>query len=352
MRAAATLRALAGVYRVTLLVAPRYRRPASALPPDLISLCEQVIDAGDGQRLSRRELFDIVHVFRLTAIDDAAPWLRFANARHLDLDELESTSGQRMAALSRILGHPAAAKGNDAEAEAARAKEDAALARFDRIYVSSEIDREALLARESGLAEIVTLPNTLPLPETTPFPPPAHAPFTLLFVGTLGYEPNADAIRFFCTDILPRIQAGAARPVTLRIVGAGAATAFRRLEAQAGVEVIGQVDDVMPWYRDAHLAVVPLRAGGGTRIKALEAFSLWRPVVTTPIGVEGIAVEDGTHAMIAGDPTTFATAVLRLLHDPALAERMAREAFALFSRAYSSDTAARTIARLAAAPPR
>lgn len=352
MRAAATLRALAGVYRVTLLVAPRYQSPASALPTDLTSLCEQVVDGGAGQRLSRRELFDIVHVFRLAAIPDAAPWLRFADACHLDLDELESVSGQRMAALSRMLGQLAAAQRYEAEAEDARALEDGALARFDRIYVSSDAGREALLGRASGQAKIVTLPNTLPLPETTLFPPPAYTPFTLLFVGTLGYEPNADAIRFFCTDILPRIQAGAARPVTLRIVGAGAATAFRRLEAQAGVEVIGEVDDVAPWYRDAHLAVVPLRAGGGTRIKVLEAFALRRPVVTTPIGVEGIAAEDGTHAMIANDPASFATATLRLLHDPGLAERMTREAYALFSRAYSSDAVSRTITHLAAAPPR
>lgn len=352
MRAAATLHALAGVSRLTLLVAPRYLSPPTALPPDLTAHCEQVVDGGAGQTLSRREAFDIVHLFRLAAVDAAAPWLRFAEACHLDLDELESVSGQRMAALSRILGDPAAATRYEAEAEAARAREDAALARFDRLYVSAESDREALLARDPGRTEIVTLPNTLPLPETTPFPPPANTPFTLLFVGTLGYAPNADAIRYFCTDILPRIQAGAARPVTLRIVGAGAATAFRRLEAQAGVEVIGEVDDVAPWYRDAHLAVVPLRAGGGTRIKVLEAFSRWRPVVSTPIGVEGIAVEDGAHAMIAGDPAAFATAVLRLLHDPELAERMTREAYALFSRAYSSDAAASVIARLAAAPPR
>jgi len=138
--------------------------------------------------------------------------------------------------------------------------------------------------------------------------------------------------------------------VVLRIVGGGAGAAVRQLATLPGVEVIGEAPDISPWYRDAHVAIAPLRAGGATRIKVLEAFAHMRPVVTTTIGVEGIAAEPDRHVLIADDAVTFATACLRLMDDPALAERLASDAFALFSRAYSSECLARIVATFA--PPR
>jgi glycosyltransferase involved in cell wall biosynthesis len=108
---------------------------------------------------------------------------------------------------------------------------------------------------------------------------------------------------------------------------------------------------VAPWYREAQVAAVPLRAGGGTRIKILEAFAHGRPVVSTTIGIEGIAAEPGRHALIADDAVAFAAACLRLLRDPALAEAMTREAFSLFSRGYSDQTLATAIAALAPGSP-
>lgn len=336
MRAGAVLQALARRYRVTLLLTPRYGDRFASLPPALASSLAQVVRISDGETLSEHVLFDLVHVFRLASLPDAAPWLANAARIHLDMDEIESRSEHRLAGLARSAGQLRDAEQAASAAQEARLLEDEALARFDRVYVAADGDRERLLQRDTVRAEVVTLPNTLPLPVTTPFPPPTRGNFALLFVGALGHAPNEDALLHFCTSILPRIQAGAHRAVTLRIVGGGAGPAVQRLAGQAGVELIGPVDDLTPRYRDAHLVVVPLRAGGGTRIKLLEAFAMRRAVVSTTLGVEGLAAEHQRHLLIADEPAPFATATLRLLHDRALAEQMADEAYALFAQDYAA----------------
>jgi glycosyltransferase involved in cell wall biosynthesis len=351
MRAGAVLRALARHYRVTLLVVPLYAPRRGPIPGEIVACTEQVVRLGEGAPLSPRQQFDIVHVFRLAALPYAEPWLHGARERRLDLDDVESVSRRRIAALFRSNGDEAAAGREEHAAGEARRLEHDTLRRFDRVYVCSETDRQALRARGRGRAEIAVLPNSLPLPATTPSPPPAEGPRTLLFVGTLGYYPNEDAARYFCTEILPHIQAATDRPVAVRIVGSGAGSAVRHLAALPIVQVSGNVPDVAPWYRDAHVAIAPMRAGGGTRIKVLEAFAQRRPLVATTIGMEGIAA-DGRHALIADEPEAFARACLRLLCDEGLAERIASEAFALFSDAYSDERLARTIAALATAPRR
>lgn len=346
MRAGAVLRALARLYRVTLLISPRYGRMDAPLPDTVLAACERVVRMAAGERLPARRRFDVVFLYTLAALPDAAPWLSRAAETHLDLPDLESVTNQRLVTLARETGRDDAARRAESVVRRAREQEDDALTHFDRLYVSSETDRQTLLKRDPHGASVVVLPNTLPLPVTTPASPPERGPFTLLFVGTLGYEPNEDAMQFFTAGILPRIQAGADRPLTLRIVGTGAGPAIRRLDGQAGVEVIGDVDDVAPWYRDAHLVVVPLRAGGGTRIKVLEAFTQRRPVVTTTVGIEGINAKEGRHVLIADGPATFANACLRLLNDPRFAAQMADDAFALFSRSYAEPVLADTLAVL------
>jgi glycosyltransferase involved in cell wall biosynthesis len=352
MRAGAILRALARHFQVTLLAAPLYAPYRAPVPAEIRACCARVFLENDGAALSSHDRFDVVHVFRLAALPFAASWLgdRAASLRQLDLDDVESVTRHRIAALLATNGEATAATRELAAARAARLREDDALARFDRVFVCSESDRQAVQGR--GAAEVVVFPNTLPLPETTSPPPPTGGPFCLLFVGTLGYYPNQDAMHYFCAEILPRIRSAVGRPVILRIVGTGISAEMRARASLPNVEIISNVPDVAPWYRDAHVAVVPIRAGGGTRIKILEAFAQARPVVTTSIGIEGIAAENGRHALIADDPASFAASCLRLLHDPMFAREMADEAFALLSRAYSDESLARIVATLAPAPPR
>jgi glycosyltransferase involved in cell wall biosynthesis len=123
-----------------------------------------------------------------------------------------------------------------------------------------------------------------------------------------------------------------------------------RLGGQAGVEVIGAVPDMAASYRDAHVAVVPLRAGGGSRLRVLEAFAQQRPVVSSSVGMEGIAAIDGAHAFIADDPLRFADDVQRLLRDPVLAVQMTSAAHALFQERYTEGIVAPEIAAVVGPP--
>jgi glycosyltransferase involved in cell wall biosynthesis len=273
----------------------------------------------------------------------AQPWLEQPARRprrHLDLDDLESVSRRRIAALLRANGAQAAADAEARAAEQAASLEHLALTTFDRVYVCSEADRQAL-GSQLG-TELSVLPNALP--RAAPLePPPTNGPFTFLFVGTLGYYPNEDAVLLFGHEVLPRIARAARRAVRFLIVGTGPTPAIHQLASRPGVELIGPVPDPTAAYRAAHAAVVPIRAGGGTRIKVLEAFSYRRPVVSTTLGAEGIAARDGEHLLLADAPEAFAEACLRLVDEPDLSPRLAARAQELFESTYSFEAVARRL---------
>jgi glycosyltransferase involved in cell wall biosynthesis len=133
---------------------------------------------------------------------------------------------------------------------------------------------------------------------------------------------NEDAMVFFCREVLPLIrrdEPGA----TLWIVGRSPTSRVLRLAREAGVTVTGRVDDVRPYMADAAVYVVPLRIGGGTRLKIFEAMGMGKAVVSTAVGAEGLPVDDGRHLLIADEPRTFAAAVVRLMRD--VAQRRALE---------------------------
>jgi glycosyltransferase involved in cell wall biosynthesis len=353
MRAGMVLEALATRNRVWLVVCARYQSPVRALPDRLAALCEGVAilapDDGPAQRPPTRRpfvdaRFDIVHVFRLAMLPDTEPYLGGMPwrrpRRHLDLDDVESSSGERLAALYRAAGDLGRAHRTFLAAAQSRALEARALERFDRVYVCSCLDRERLQGH--GRATICVLPNAVRLPDPPP-PPPGEPPFVFLFAGTLGYYPNEDAAFYLCREILPRLRALAPAPFRIHIVGAGARRAVLRLAQEPEVEVLGAVQDIAPCYHRAGAVVVPLRAGGGTRIKVLEAFSYERPVVSTRIGVEGIEVRDGQEVLIADTPAAFAAACARLMRDPLLATALAACAHALLLRSYTTAALMRAL---------
>ena len=147
----------------------------------------------------------------------------------------------------------------------------------------------------------------------------------LVFTGSMDWLPNQDAMAFFCRDILPRIRA--ARPgVHLTIVGRSPTPAVTKLAADAGVRVTGRVDDVRPYLAAATVSVVPLRIGGGTRLKIFEAMAMGTAVVSTRIGAEGLPIINGEHAWLADDPAEFADAVVTLLGDGSRRARLERSA--------------------------
>lgn len=354
MRAGAVLELLAAHYTVYLLIAPLYAAFDPRMPERLQALCHSVvivppIPPRPQSWFRPRPVFGstrfvVIHIFRLSMLPFAEPYLnRFWHrpARHLDMDDIESVTRSRIAELCRSNGEFSVADYEEAEALRQQPVEDEALRRFDRVYVCSEIDRRRLSGRT--VAEVLVLPNAIRIPEDLP-QRSAGGPFTFLFLGTLGYYPNQDAVRYFCTEIVPRIREHAAAPFLISIVGFGDATPLRPLIRIPEVRLIGAVPDVRPWMEQADAVVVPVRAGGGTRIKILEAFSFQRPVVSTSIGAEGIAARDEEHILIGDTPQRFAEQCLRLMGDHALGERLAANARRLAEEEYSMEALERTMA--------
>jgi glycosyltransferase involved in cell wall biosynthesis len=130
----------------------------------------------------------------------------------------------------------------------------------------------------------------------------------------MDWLPNEDAMVFFCRDVLPLIRKEEP-DVTLSIVGRAPTPAVIALGQKPGVIVTGRVDDVRPYVRDAAVYVVPLRIGGGTRLKIFEAMAMAKAIVSTTVGAEGLPVIDGTHVRLADEPQAFADAVIELLRD-------------------------------------
>jgi glycosyltransferase involved in cell wall biosynthesis len=335
MRAGMVLEALAAHHAVSLFVHPRYG-PVGPVPDALARRCRRV---AVGRRAYRWRRFDVIHVFRLASVPAARPfvhsrlWNRHAR-RHLDLDDLESETHARLAALGRASGDADVAEAHDRLAADAVAAEAEAFARFHRVYVCSAIDR-AKLAGRTG-AEVRVLPNAVRTREGVP-PRPLDGPF--LFVGTLGYYPNEDACRWLVGEIAPRVP-----EIAFRVVGTGATEGLRRRLGPSTVRLIGEVADVAPAYHEASVVVVPLRAGGGTRIKILEAFAFRRPVITTTAGLEGLDVAHEACVLVADTPEEFAHACRRLRDDRGLAERLVANAHAWVERFGSVEAVRRALA--------
>jgi glycosyltransferase involved in cell wall biosynthesis len=137
----------------------------------------------------------------------------------------------------------------------------------------------------------------------------------LVFTGSMEWYPNEDGILHFIDAILPAIRREVP-DVTLTVVGRNPSPRLRAVAQEAGVTVTGTVDDVRPFIGDASVYVVPLRIGGGTRLKIFEALAMGKPVVSTTIGAEGLPLVPGTHFLRADAAADFATAVVALLRDP------------------------------------
>lgn len=183
---------------------------------------------------------------------------------------------------------------------------------FDLNVTMSDIDRDLLLSRNSSL-NIATIPNGVDTHEFQPLPMPVDGSNNLVYVGNMSYRPNVDAVLFFCEEILPLIRVEIP-DVELWIVGKSPLPEVEALTNEF-VHVTGRVEDVRPYYEKSSVCIIPLRAGGGTRLKILEAMALGRPIVSTSIGSEGIAIKDGENILIGDDPQTFAQQTIHLLQD-------------------------------------
>ncbi|HXU23023.1 MAG TPA: glycosyltransferase [Tepidiformaceae bacterium] len=167
------------------------------------------------------------------------------------------------------------------------------------------------IAGMGGHNRVTAISTGVDLESYQPCPVPDSGKPLVMFTGLMSYLPNVDAVGYFSRAIWPRIlaQVPSAR---FRIVGRSPHRAVRELASDT-IEVTGAVDSVASQLAEASVVVVPLRAGGGTRLKIYEAMAMARPVVSTHLGAEGLAVRDGDDIILAEDPAAFADAVVRLL---------------------------------------
>lgn len=166
-------------------------------------------------------------------------------------------------------------------------------------------------------------PNTQVLgPQTRQSADPAR--FTLLFTGKMDYRPNVDAALWFAQHVWPRVKA-ALPTAHWQIVGMNPHPRLAPLAARPGIEITGGVPDIRPFLAAADVCIIPMRVGGGTRLKALEAMASAKPVVSTSLGVEGLDVRHGRELLIADTPADFAAALRTLAEDRAAYGRLATQ---------------------------
>jgi glycosyltransferase involved in cell wall biosynthesis len=212
------------------------------------------------------------------------------------------------------------------QARYTRREELAYASRFSIVCTTSERDR-ALLSRLAPGVPMSVVPNGIDLDKYRRPSGAAPQPGEMLFTGLMSYYPNQHGIVRFTERVLPLVRARVPY-ARLRIVGANPSAAVRAL-ASDHVEVTGRVPDVRPAYARADVSVVPLWIGGGTRVKALEALAMGVPVVSTPLGCEGLDVRDGGSVLIGRTDEELADAIVALMTRPALRSALVAEGLAV-----------------------
>lgn len=223
------------------------------------------------------------------------------------------------------------------------------LRRFDVVIAVSERDG-AFFRSEYGVPEVGTIPTGVDLrvlQYSAPRALSAAMPANVVFVGSMDWMANIEGIEFFMDAVWPAIQAG--RPnATMTVVGRNPPP--RLVEAAKARRLpwafTGFVDDVRPYLRDADVSVIPLRVGGGTRMKAYEAMACGVPVVSTAVGIEGLPLTAGIHFELADEPAAFAQAVLRLLDNDARRLQLSRTARGYVETNFSSRAVARVFEQI------
>jgi sugar transferase (PEP-CTERM/EpsH1 system associated) len=216
------------------------------------------------------------------------------------------------------------------------------LAKFDYVLAVSEHDKQQFLAMDRAIrCEVV--PTGVDLAQYTVVPSAPATPPIVTFTGSMDWEPNIDAMEFFCREIWPKVRAEFP-DARFQIVGRSPHPRIQRL-ASDSVEVTGTIPSVQPYIRKATVMVVPLRIGGGTRLKIFEAMAMGKAMVSTSIGAEGLEVSNGHDLLLADDAASFAEAINTLLRDPALRRHYETNAAALAKR-YDWSEIARHFAKV------
>jgi len=219
------------------------------------------------------------------------------------------------------------------ECESIKRYEASVCRKFDQVLAVTEADRKALQSVSSRECNIEVIPicgdpSAIPLVER------ARGSKRILHVGTMFWPPNIDGVLWFGREVYPLIKRRVP-DAAFYIVGAKPPKEVKRLErACSDIVVTGYVQDLLPYWGDSAVLVVPLRAGGGMRVKIIEAFSRGVPVVSTSIGCEGIEVQSGEHLLVADEPLEFAEAVVQVMQNDDLADHLAQNGRRLVEEKY------------------
>jgi glycosyltransferase involved in cell wall biosynthesis len=213
---------------------------------------------------------------------------------------------------------------------------------FSSVVVMSEVDKAEILRRKKPPPVVNVVENGVDTVKLQPFAP-VYDP-VMLFIGALDYLPNQDAANYLCREIFPLIKKSFQNAGIL-LVGRKPSPEILGLASEA-VEVWGDVPEVEPFYRRASIAVVPLRAGSGSRLKILEAMALGRPVVSTTKGAEGLEIEAGKDFLAADDPAAFAESIKMLFNEPGLYQNISSHARKTVEEKYDWSEAARKMSAI------
>lgn len=323
----------------------RLAQRALAVPtspvPDLVVRMRQPALRAAVRQLLRERVIDLVHVVGLEAAASLFP-----------LDDLEEDLGDTPIVLDALnaeylLQERAwrAARTEPAlwpraayswlQAQKLRFYEAAVGKRVAGILATSPEDKEALeeLVSYVPVGVVASGVDTVryrPPKGQVALPRPSNLPYDgplLLFTGTMDYRPNIDAVEWFVSQALPSVRERVANTHFV-VMGRSPAPEVLRL-AGSHITVTGEVEDDLPYFHGADLFVLPMRFGGGTRLKLLQAMACGLPVVTTTMGASGTAFRHGEHGLVADTADAFAEAVVTLFHDPALAHRLSLQALGL-----------------------
>lgn len=215
--------------------------------------------------------------------------------------------------------------------------------RFDLVIAVSQEDAE-MFRKDYGIANVIDVPTGVDIDYFRPRNDGQVRPNSLVFTGSMDWLPNEDAMQYFTKEILPLVRKRIPE-VVVTIVGRNPYPSLVELsERDKGVIVTGRVDDVRPYIDNASVFIVPLRIGGGTRLKIYEAMAMERAVVSTSIGAEGLPVTPGKEILIADTPEEFAESVIGLLGNSETAQELGRTAATRVRNEFGWEQVAKTFA--------
>jgi len=291
--------------------------------------------AGAIKNLLTDEKFDVIHIDQV----NMAQFILRPNGISPDLKTIFDAHNatwiilERMRSSSPLLLRPFLAQ----EAKKLKNYELQLVQRVDHVLTVTEFDRSLLLPNSDGdflKSKIHVIPIAVNTQELQPVERKQNT-HQILTIGSLNYPPNADGIRWFLREVFPLVKEKIPN-VTLTVIGKNPPKDFFSLAEPFGtdIDITGYVEDLTPYLENSTVMVVPVLAGGGMRVRILEAFARGIPVVTTTIGLEGISAENGSHVLVADDPAEFARKVEHLIETPDEQLRLANNARELVTNLY------------------